>query len=106
MCFNTNKRTTRHYFCLTNQRSPSIGIIAAVEGDHGVEIVVFHGLEKPQSATWSNERWYAWWGETVDGHIPNTYEITTTWLKHVKEYNIAELKKFDNPASEQDPTSD
>ena len=44
---------------LTDQRSPSIGIIAAVEGDHGVEIVVFHGLENPRSATWSSERWHA-----------------------------------------------
>ena len=61
---------------LTDQRTPSVGILAAAEGNQRVEIVVFHGLEKPQSATWSNERWYAWWGETVDGHIPNTYETS------------------------------
>ena len=34
------------------------------------------------------------------------YEITTSWIKHGKEYNIAELKKFDKAASEKDPTSD
>ena len=45
---------------LTDQRSPSVGILAAVEGDHGVEIVAFHSLEKPLSVTWSSERWNAW----------------------------------------------
>ena len=45
---------------LTDQRSPSVGILAAVEGDHEVEIVAFHGLEKLLSDTWSSERWNAW----------------------------------------------
>ena len=63
-------------------------------------------MEKPQSATWSSERWHAFCGETVDGHVPDTYEITTTWLKQGNEYNIAELKKFEKAASEKEPTSD
>lgn len=91
---------------LRDQRSLSVGILAAAEGDYRVEILAFHGLGEPQSATWSSERWHAWLGQTVDRHVPNTYEITTTWLKHGKEYNIAELKQFDKAAPEKDPTSD
>ena len=36
--------------------NPSVGILAAVEGDYGVEVIAFHGLEKPQSATWNSEQ--------------------------------------------------
>ena len=80
--------------------------MAAVEGDYGVEVVVFHGLEKAQSATWSSEQWHVWLGETVDGHVPDIYEITTTWLKHGNECSITELKKCDNAASEKDSKND
>ena len=31
---------------LTNQISPSVGILATVEGDYGLEVVSFHDLEK------------------------------------------------------------
>ena len=44
-------------------------------------------------------------GDTVDGHVPDTYEITTTWLNRGNEYSIAELRKFDKASSKKDPTS-
>ena len=43
---------------LTDQISPSVGILASLEDNYGVEVVTFHGLEKPQSVIWSSELWH------------------------------------------------